>query len=68
MIETKKLIIIQDPEKGFVLAHTFIPDDDHRRYTDYYICGNLRAAETLMRCIRKPPKPDPAETQKQITS
>lgn len=54
MIKTHKLTIIEEPEHGFILVHTFVPDDDPHKHTDFYICGNRKSAETLMRCIRKP--------------
>lgn len=56
MIETKRLKVIKDPKQGFIVAHTFVPDDDLRRHTDFYQCGNAKAAYRLMRCIRNAPR------------
>jgi len=51
---SNKAEALREAKHGFIMAHEFIPDDDQRRHTDFYICGNRKAAETLMRCIRKP--------------
>ena len=53
MVETKKLRIIKGAGGRFILSHTFIPDDDTRRHTDFYLCSSERSAEILMRCIGK---------------
>jgi len=50
-MKTERVYILENPEpptEGIAVGHVYRLDDDPRRYTDFYICGNPVSAENLV--------------------
>ncbi len=40
----------------FVVQHVYWPTKDYRRYTSFYLCGNISSAKALVEALLRPVK------------
>lgn len=53
MYKTIKAIYFEDEYGCYAVEHVYKIEDDDRRYTDFYVCGNEVSAQRLVKILER---------------